>query len=136
MFSTVQSIQVAGAEERVIGRFRELNETRRYAMVKDHLLTQSLDSIFSNTVNIGTGFILLLGAQSMRDGSFTVGDFALFVYYLTFVTQFIQNFGKFLTYFKQSSVSKERLEGLVQSADGHALTEYHPLVRLILILSN
>jgi ATP-binding cassette subfamily B protein len=127
MFSTVQSIQVAGAEERVIGRFRELNETRRYAMVKDHLLTQSLDSIFSNTVNIGTGFILLLGAQSMRDGSFTVGDFALFVYYLTFVTQFIQNFGKFLTYFKQSTVSKERLEGLVQSADGHALTEYHPL---------
>ncbi|NHN33952.1 ABC transporter ATP-binding protein [Paenibacillus agricola] len=127
MFSTVQSIQVAGAEERVIGRFRELNETRRHAMVKDVLLTQSLDSIFSNTVNIGTGFILLLGAQAMRDGSFTVGDFALFVYYLSSVTQFIQNFGKFLTYFKQSTVAKKRLADLVQGADEHTLTEHHPL---------
>lgn len=127
MFSTVQSIQVAGAEDRVIRRFRELNDNRKQAMVKDHLLTQTLDSIFSNTVNIGTGFILLLAAQSMREGSFTVGDFALFVYYLTFVTQFIQNFGKFLTYFKQSTVSKVRLADLVQGADESVLTEHHTL---------
>jgi ATP-binding cassette subfamily B protein len=127
MFSAVQSIQVAGAEDRVIRRFRELNDNRRQAMVKDHLFTQTLDSIFSNTVNIGTGFILLLAATSMRDGSFTVGDFALFVYYLTFVTQSIQNFGKFLTYFKQCSVSKARLSDLVQGADEETLTEHHPL---------
>ncbi|WP_282941326.1 ABC transporter ATP-binding protein [Paenibacillus sp. RC67] len=127
MFSTVQSIQVAGAEERVINRFRQLNDNRRQAMLKDKLLNQVLDSVFSNTVNIGTGFILLLAAQSMRDGSFTVGDFALFVYYLTFITQFIQNFGKFLTYFKQSSVAKQRLEQLLQSSDISAAVEYHPL---------
>ncbi|WP_028547730.1 ABC transporter ATP-binding protein [Paenibacillus sp. UNC451MF] len=127
MFSTVQSIQVAGAEERVIKRFRQLNDNRRQAMLKDKLLNQVLDSVFSNTVNIGTGFILLLAAQSMRDGSFTVGDFALFVYYLTFVTQFIQNFGKFLTYFKQSTVAKERLEQLLQSSDISAAVEYHSL---------
>ncbi|UQZ86802.1 putative multidrug resistance ABC transporter ATP-binding/permease protein YheI [Paenibacillus konkukensis] len=127
MFSTVQSIQVAGAEGRVIRRFRELNDNRRQAMLKDKLLTQMLDSVFSNTVNIGTGLILLLAAQSMRSGSFTVGDFALFVYYLTFVTQFIQNFGKFLTYFKQCTVSKDRLERLMQGADLAVATEYHPL---------
>ncbi|ULL17809.1 ABC transporter ATP-binding protein [Paenibacillus sp. H1-7] len=127
MFSTVQSIQVAGAEERVISRFRQLNDNRRQAMLKDKLLNQMLDSVFSNTVNLGTGFILLLGAQSMRNGSFTVGDFALFVYYLTFVTQFIQNFGKFLTYFKQSTVAKDRLEHLLQGADLAVATEHHPL---------
>ncbi|WP_079910076.1 ABC transporter ATP-binding protein [Paenibacillus sp. 32352] len=127
MFSTVQSIQVAGAEERVIQRFRQLNDHRRQAMLKDKLLNQVLDSVFSNTVNIGTGFILLLAAQSMREGSFTVGDFALFVYYLTFVTQFIQNFGKFLTYFKQSTVAKQRLEHLLQSSDISAAAEHHPL---------
>jgi ATP-binding cassette subfamily B protein len=137
MFSSVQSIQVAGAEDRVIGRFRELNDNRRFAMVKDHLLTQTLDSIFANTVNIGTGFILLLAAQSMRDGSFTVGDFALFVYYLTFVTQFIQNFGKFLTYFKQSTVAKQRLVGLLQGTNEQTLTEHHPLyLRTKIIESN
>lgn len=127
MFGAVQAIQVAGAEDRVIGRFRLLNDQRRNAMLKDKLMNQVLESVFSNSVNIGTGLILLLGAQSMRDGSFTVGDFALFVYYLTFVTQFIQNFGKFLTYYKQSEVSKERMGELLQNAPASKLTEPHPL---------
>lgn len=127
MFSAVQSIQVAGAEDRVIHRFRKLNDNRRQAMLKDQLLTQMLDAVFSNTVNIGTGFILLLAAQSMRDGSFSVGDFALFVYYLTFVTQFIQNFGKFLTYFKQCTVAKVRLAELLQGTDENKMVEPNPL---------
>lgn len=127
MFSTVQSIQVAGAEDRVIGRFRKLNEERREAMLKDKLLGSVLDSIFSNTVHFGTGLILLLAAQSMREGSFSVGDFALFVYYLSFVTQFIQNFGKFMTMFKQSTVAKDRLMSLLQGAPAERLTEHHPL---------
>ena len=35
-------------------------------MLKDQLLTQLVDSIFANTVSIGTGLILILAAQSMR----------------------------------------------------------------------
>ncbi|QGQ98216.1 ABC transporter ATP-binding protein [Paenibacillus psychroresistens] len=123
MFGNVQSIQVAGAEERVIDRFRKLNDTRRHAEIKDKLFSQILDSIFSNAVNLGTGMILLLGAEAMRNGSFTVGDFALFVYYLTFVTQFIQNFGKFITLYKQSTVTQERLSKLIQGADPNLITE-------------
>lgn len=127
MFGAVQAIQVAGAEDRVIGRFKSLNDQRRSAMLKDKLLTQTLDSVFSNTVNFGTGLILLLGAQSMRSGSFTVGDFALFVYYLTFVTQFIQNFGRFMTLFKQAEVSKQRMATLLQNAPPERLVEPNPL---------
>jgi ATP-binding cassette subfamily B protein len=127
MFGSVQSIQVAGAEERVIGRFRRLNDNRRQAVLKDKLFSQVLDSIFSNTVNLGTGMILLLGAESMRNGSFTVGDFSLFVYYLTFVTQFIQNFGKFITLYKQSTVTLERLSKLIQGGNPDLITEPHNL---------
>src|SRR5690606_22191887 len=82
MFSAVQAIQVATAEANVIRRFMSLNEERKQSMLKDSLLTQLLDSVFAQTVNIGTGVILLLAAQNMRSGSFTVGDFALFIYYL------------------------------------------------------
>jgi ATP-binding cassette subfamily B protein len=127
MFGAVQAIQVAGAESRVIHRFKALNDRRRGAMLKDKLVNQVLDSVFSNTVNLGTGLILLLGAQSMRSGEFTVGDFALFVYYLTFVTQFIQNFGKFIAYFKQAEVSKQRMASLLQNAPVDRLVEPHPL---------
>ncbi|SDD41369.1 ATP-binding cassette, subfamily B [Paenibacillus sp. UNCCL117] len=127
MFGTVQSIQVAGAEERMIRRFRRLSDERRQAMLKDTLLTTSLDSVFSGVVHFGTGLILLLAAESMRTGQFTVGDFALFVYYLGFVTHFIQNFGKFITYYKVSAVAKNRLQALLQGADPQKLTEHHPL---------
>jgi len=122
MFGNVQAIQVAGAEKRVIERFRRLGDDRRKAMIKDRLMTELLDSIFSNSVNLGTGLILLLAGQKMRAGTFTVGDFALFVYYLTFVTQFISNVGKFITYFKQMSVALERLTFLLQGASAKMLT--------------
>lgn len=127
MFNSVQSIQVAVAEDRVIGHFRQLNDARRKSMVKDKLFTQLLDSVFSNTVNIGTGFILMLAGHKMQQGTFTVGDFSLFVYYLNFVTTFIQNFGKFLTYYKQSTVSLERMTALLQGAPATRLTERKPL---------
>lgn len=127
MFGSVQAIQVAGAEKRVIDRFKLLNENRRKTMLKDKLMTEVLDSIFSNSVNLGTGLILLLAGQKMRGGAFTVGDFSLFVYYLTFVTQFIANFGKFLTYFKQMAVALLRLTGLLQGAPADVLTVSHSL---------
>jgi ATP-binding cassette subfamily B protein len=127
MFGNVQAIQVAGAEGRVVDRFRELGENRRRTMLKDKLMTEMLDSIFSNTVNIGTGLILLLAGQKMRGGEFTVGDFALFVYYLTFVTQFISNFGKFLTYFKQMGVALRRLTFMLQGAPASVLTAHRAL---------
>ena len=127
MFTSVQAIQVAGAEDRVIGQFRELNDTRRKSMLKDKLFSQALDSVFSNTVNLGTGFILILAGQKMQNGTFQVGDFALFVYYLNFVTTFIQNFGKFLTYYKQSTVSSERMGALLQGASEEKLIRKAPL---------
>ncbi|MBA2941189.1 ABC transporter ATP-binding protein [Paenibacillus sp. CGMCC 1.16610] len=127
MFGNVQAIQVAGAEDRVIERFRSFGDNRRKAMLKDRLMTELLDSVFSNSVNLGTGLILLLAGTKMRAGTFTVGDFALFVYYLTFVTQFITNVGKFITYFKQMSVSLERLTFLLQGASAKVLTMVNSL---------
>jgi ATP-binding cassette subfamily B protein len=127
MFGNVQAIQVAGAEKRVMERFHSFGDQRRKAMLKDRLMSELLDSVFSNSVNLGTGLLLLLAGTKMRAGTFTVGDLALFVYYLTFVTQFITNVGKFITYFKQMSVSLERLTFLLQGASAMVLTMVKPL---------
>jgi len=127
MFNSVQAIQIAGAEQRVIQRFKLLNDTRRVTMLKDKLMNSLLESVFSNTVNIGTGLILVVAAQSMWEGTFSVGEFALFVYYLAFVTQFIQNFGMFMTLFKQNQVSLDRMKFLLQDESATQLVERHPL---------
>jgi len=122
MFANVQAIQVAGAEKRVVDRFVRLSENRRQSMVKDKLLTEALSSVFTNSVNLGTGLILVLASYKMRNGEFTVGDLSLFVYYLTFVTQLISNVGNFMTYYKQMGVSFKRMISMLQGAPATLLT--------------
>ncbi|MGV2806104.1 ABC transporter ATP-binding protein, partial [Clostridium perfringens] len=122
LFANVQAIQVAGAEKRVVERFVRLSEKRRQSMVKDKLLTETLSSVFTNSVNLGTGLILVLASLKMRSGDFTVGDLSLFVYYLTFVTQLISNVCNFMTYYKQMGVSFQRIKSMLQGAPASLLT--------------
>lgn len=128
LFAAVQAVRVAGAEETVLNHLRQLGDRRQHLMVRDQLLTTLLNSSFENLVSIGTGLILLLAAQSMQSAvnPLTVGDFALFVYYLSYVTYFLGFLGGFLTLTRQSEVSFERMEGLVQK-DAKAIVAHYPL---------
>jgi ATP-binding cassette subfamily B protein len=114
IFSSVQAIQVAGAEQPVLARFRQLNQQRQRLMVQDQVFTAILNSILQNLVSVGTGLILLTIALSRNAIAISVGDFALFVYYLSFVTEFISSLGGFLALSKQTKVSFERMGSLVQ----------------------
>ena len=119
IFSAVQAIKIAGAQKQVLSHFRHVNEQRRQMMVKDQLLTAVLKSAFENLVSIGTGLILLVAAQSMQTGvgTLSVGDFALFVYYLPYVTFFLEFLGGFLALSKQTEVSFERIEALLSRVE-------------------
>ncbi len=110
IFGAVQTVKAATAEDTVIEQFDRLNEARRQAALKDRVLEEILSSIFFNAVNIGTGIILVLAAQYMRDGSFTVGDFALFIFYLERITQLMRVFGMTLSKYKQVGVSINRVD--------------------------
>ena len=55
MFGSVEAIKVANAEGRMITEFKRLNRRRKTYTIRDTLLTQSLNSVFQNTVTIGTG---------------------------------------------------------------------------------
>jgi ATP-binding cassette subfamily B protein len=123
-FGAVQSVQVATAEERLVNHFRALNETRRQAGLKDRLFTELLSSVFRNTVALGTGVILLLSAEGMRAGTFTVGDFALFVYYLGVLTGFTTLIGERWAWYKQVGVSVDRLLVLLPDAPPETLVKH------------
>ncbi|MBI5032866.1 MAG: ABC transporter ATP-binding protein [Chloroflexi bacterium] len=123
MFAAIQAIQVANAEEHVIAHFRELSDVRRKWALKDRVLGQILQSIFANSASIGTGLILLLAAQAVRAENFSVGDLALFIYYLGFVTAFTQFFGTFLATFKQAGVSFQRMQQILGDAPGNSVTQ-------------
>ncbi|MFB2738093.1 ATP-binding cassette domain-containing protein [Umezakia ovalisporum] len=123
IFASVQGIKVAGAERNVLDYFRTLNDQRRQTMIKDSLLNAILNSAFQNMVTVGTGIILLLASQLMQSetNQLTVGDFALFVYNLSFVTSFFTSFGAFLALSKQTEVSFERMASLVSAVSENAL---------------
>lgn len=125
--AAAQLLQAAGAEERAVARFRQLNEQRRKAMLADRLVTQALGAITANLVSVGTGVIMLLAAGSLRDGSLTVGDFALFVVYLGFVADFITSLGQFLAVYQQIGVAFARMGALLGGAPLAALVAHTPL---------
>ena len=129
MFSSVQAIKVAGAEKEVLDHFRLVNDQRRQMMLKDQLLTAVLQSVFQNMTSIGTGLILLLASQSMQAGvgTLTVGDFALFIYNLSFVTFFLNFFGNFMALYKHTEVSFERMQALLQGAPAETLVAHNHL---------
>ncbi len=126
-FGGVQAIKLANAEKRIIGHFRLLNEERRKATVRDRLFHQVFHSIFWNTVNLGTGAILILAAGAMRAGTFTVGDLTLFVFFLEYVTDTTTFVGEMVARYKQVGVSLERMLALMQGAEPDRLVRPGPV---------
>lgn len=111
-FASTQSVKIAGAENAMVSRFVDLNNVRRRMMVKDRTLTAVLDAVFRNTVNIGTGLILVLAAGRLNQtgsAGMTIGEFALFVFLLYSVTDGAYFIGVFIARAKQASVSVDRL---------------------------
>lgn len=127
MFGSVQAIKVATAEDRVIERFNDLNKERKQSALKDRLFSELLNSIYRNSANIGTGLVLLLSAEAMAEGTFTVGDFAIFVYYLSFLTDFTGILGEKIAWYKQTEVSVNRLNELLPDATEGALVDHRQI---------
>ncbi|HMA35159.1 MAG TPA: ABC transporter ATP-binding protein [Chloroflexia bacterium] len=127
IFGAVQAVQVAGADEQVAAYFQRLNEARLRTQVRDRVFDQLLESIFRNTVNLGTGLILLFAGQAMAGAQFTVGDFALFVYFLGWVTEFTALFGIVLARYRQAGVAFSRMTTLLAGAPAPTLVAHSPV---------
>ena len=122
LYSAIPAVQALSAEGRAVRRFEHLNANRLQGAIRDQLLTKILGSGFDNLAQIGTGVILIVAASGIADGSFTVGDFSLFVYNLTFLSQQVASgFGGFLTRVRQAGVSLARLVALLGNSPPYAL---------------
>ncbi len=127
MFNATQAVKVAHAEERLIARFRLVNEKRRQTMVKDRVLVQLIDALSGGTVDVGVGLILLAAAQGMYAGTFTIGDFALFASYIWPSTHLMRTVGNLITRYKQVGVSTGRMEAIMQGEPEGAVVAHNPI---------
>lgn len=122
-FGAVQAVKVATAEKDVIGHFHKLNDARRVLTIREKLFDDVLGSIWRNLSTLGTGVILVLVGQSMRSGTFTLGDFSLFVYLLHSMGDLTTFAGMLMARYKQLGVSVQRMYDLMENAPLDALVE-------------
>ena len=110
------AIRIAEAEDYVLNNYKKVITRRESISIKESVFTQFLLSTNQNIISIGTGLTLLVAASSFKDGSFTVGDYSLFVFSINIITDITQNISDFLSKVPQAKVSIQRLNSLV---DGH-----------------
>jgi ABC-type multidrug transport system fused ATPase/permease subunit len=123
------AVRVAGAAPHVVRRLAEIGETRRRLSLRDRVLTETINSMNYHLVHVGTGAVLLLGAGRIRSGSFSVGDFALFVVFLDQLTYLPAEIGRVLTELKRTRVSIDRLHALMPGEPRDAVVAPAPIHR-------
>jgi len=126
-FGAVQAVKVAGAEESVVDHLVALNRTRAQVEMQQVFYRGLLSALNNSVVNFGIGVMLLMAGTAIGQGTFTVGDFALFVSYLWFTTQVPSEIGTFYGDYKTQAVSIERLMELIRPEPPSALVEPHPI---------
>jgi ATP-binding cassette subfamily B protein len=129
LFNSVQAVQVASTEPHAVAHLDSLGDTRRRADLKDRLLGQFMQFLNGIATTLSTGAVLIVGAGMMQSGSFTIGDFALFVTYIT-GTQWGQMggpFARFIVGLKQHPVAIQRMVELMPAAPPRNLVAHEPI---------
>jgi ATP-binding cassette subfamily B protein len=130
LFGAAQAVKVAGAEARAMAHLQRVNEVRRVAALRDQVLTHLVEAFSFGASNIATGVLLILTAQSLRAGSLTVGDFALFASYLSWMAFVMGMLGGYLTRYRQVGVSLRRAIELLQGAPAKTLVSHDDDVKM------
>ena len=127
MFGAVTAIKLAGAERHVVNHLQATNEVRRKATLTNIVFNEAVKSLATNVANVGIGIILLLAAQSIRNGELSVGDFTLFVAYIGWLSGAVGGFAFYLSQYRQVKVSLNRMEVLLQDAPAEELVAHGPV---------
>jgi ABC-type multidrug transport system fused ATPase/permease subunit len=122
-FSGVQAIKLAAAEGPMLDRLHRLNETRHKAALSDTFLTEVLRGINRNMSTITVAIVLLVAADSISDGSFGIGDLALFLTYLPRLTDYMAFVGDIIAQHRRTGVAYERIQVLGVDAPDEELLD-------------
>lgn len=121
IFEASLSVKTAHAERDMVRYLHDLNETRRRAALGELFVAQVFRTISSNMLSIGTGLILIFGAGMIRQGSFTIGDFAIFMTYLGRLANSFMFIGDAVAIMNKLHIAFDRLGALMDGAPESAM---------------
>ena len=125
----VQALKVAATEEHAVNHLDRKSESRRRAGLSATALDAAMTAVNGATITLTTGALMVASAQLMREGSFTVGDFALFMTYVGQRSVFSSSdaIGWAIVQYKRTKVALERLFDLLPPASRQSLVDNRPL---------
>jgi ATP-binding cassette subfamily B protein len=85
------------------------------------LFEDTLHWLSGSLADVGVGLVLLLSSQAMAEGSFTIGDFALFTTYLWFMVRMPTAAASLIAGYRTQEVARDRLMTLAATADARTL---------------
>jgi ATP-binding cassette subfamily B protein len=117
VMAAATTVKVNAADESMLARLRVLVERRRVTAVRDRVLDEGVHAFSRGAADVGLGLVLLVGASALASGRFDVGDLALFVSYLGWLSFLPRMVGRVLARRKQAGVAFERMRRLVAGED-------------------
>ena len=127
LVSAQLAVRVGGAAPRLLARLADMGEVRRKLSLRDRVFAEAWNSTNFHLVHLGTAAILLAGASRIRSGSFTVGEFALFVVYLDQLTYLPAEIARVIVELKQTAVAMARMNGLMPGDPPEAIVAPAPI---------
>ncbi|OBQ54468.1 ABC transporter [Streptomyces sp. H-KF8] len=113
MVGAVGAVQAAAAEPQVTAHVARLNGARAEAAVREELYAVVQRTVIGNAAPIGVGVVLLLVAGRMDEGTFSIGDLALFTFYLQILTEALGSIGMLSVRLQRVSVALGRVAGFL-----------------------
>jgi len=117
VMAAATTVKVNDAAPAVLGRLRLLVDRRRVTAVRDRVLDEGVYAFSRGATDVGLGLVLMVGAGALSSGRFDVGELALFVAYLGWLSFLPRMAGRALARHKQAAVAFGRMAGLVADGD-------------------
>jgi len=112
-FSNVESIKATCAEEQILSEFRSRNENRRHMSIRYDVFNALISYLGGSMYLIGMSVFLAMVAVRMREGEFSVGEFALFAHFISYLGVGMHGLTKILVEYKGLTINIDRLEKLL-----------------------
>lgn len=117
VMAAATTVKVNDAAPAALTRLRGLVDHRRATAVRDRVLEEGVQAFSRGAADAGLGLVLLVGAGALASGSFAVGELALFVAYLGWLSFLPRMVGRVLARQKQATVAFDRMSHLVADRD-------------------
>jgi len=124
LFNSILSVKVSNSEKYILKHMSGLNEDRRKVMLKDSMLNQILGVIYSGTVTLGTGIVLLIVSSLVKKQAFLIGDFSFLIFSLYTISNHTSFLGYYLTNYSQTKIALDRMKKISGDNSGHELVKY------------